>query len=116
MIARKLLVLVTAMISALALGSLPASAQDMSVAACGFWKDSPKAYYTHCTSDGSKIWIRVDVRGGEWWDECVPPGTTRLEADFWGMDPGRVTNAYYKGILCNDPGLMRFHDGRMAHR
>ncbi|MEV0152067.1 MULTISPECIES: DUF6355 family natural product biosynthesis protein [unclassified Nonomuraea] len=61
---------------------------------CGFYEDRYTAWYNHCTSDGSRIKIRV-VRN--YWPDhtiCVGPGHTDLGS------PGVVVNAWYTGKLC----------------
>ncbi len=45
---------------------------------CGYSESEGSAWYNHCTSDGSKIWIKLDVVGGLDGERCVNPGTTKL--------------------------------------
>ncbi|WP_410646488.1 DUF6355 family natural product biosynthesis protein [Amycolatopsis sp. cmx-4-54] len=45
---------------------------------CGYSESDGSAWYNHCTSDGSKIWIKIDVPAGLDTERCVSPGTTKL--------------------------------------
>lgn len=91
-------------------GAGPAAASP-----CGYWQDAPSSYYTHCVGQqGGNLWIRVEI-GSKWWQECVPPGTTKLDGGIWGIGP-LTDNAKSLDIACFDPGLMIFMDGRKWHR
>ncbi|GGM70076.1 hypothetical protein GCM10012275_45650 [Longimycelium tulufanense] len=82
-------------------GAAMAATPDGSAAllpACG-WDPNPatnQAWYNHCTSDGSRVLIRVEVHAGRGssYDKCVPPGQTYLGT----LDVVRY--AWYKGQTC----------------
>ncbi|MFF3458667.1 DUF6355 family natural product biosynthesis protein [Streptomyces sp. NPDC002730] len=83
--------------AALVLG-LPtaASAAPGPVAAmnpCGFYKTSSDAHYNHCTSDGSRVVIEVEVFGPNY-ERCVAPG------DTWLGSADKIQGAYYVGRTC----------------
>lgn len=94
--------IVLAIATALSIAAAPAASADSRPAdvqpqACGYSMDPHfhVAFYNHCTSDGSHIWIRVE----RFWpysdyDQCVGPGTTGL-----GPAPP-IYSAWYKGALC----------------
>ncbi|MCC3767361.1 DUF6355 family natural product biosynthesis protein [Streptomyces sp. UNOC14_S4] len=64
--------------------------------ACGWDPDGPsgRAYYNHCTSDGSWIYIRVEFQQGGGTPLCVAPGRTYL-----GLTAD-IKYAWYTGGLC----------------
>ncbi|UUS34331.1 DUF6355 family natural product biosynthesis protein [Streptomyces changanensis] len=64
--------------------------------ACGWDPDaaSGRAYYNHCTSDGSWIWIRVERHGASGFDKCVGPNRTYLGST------SVIRYAWYKGGTC----------------
>ncbi|KRD13289.1 MULTISPECIES: DUF6355 family natural product biosynthesis protein [unclassified Streptomyces] len=61
---------------------------------CGFYKTSSDAYYNHCTSDGSRVVVKVEVALAPDYERCVGPGTT------WLGPAGKIQGAYYVGRLC----------------
>ncbi|MFI6024682.1 DUF6355 family natural product biosynthesis protein [Amycolatopsis magusensis] len=71
---------------------LPASA---AVLTCGYHETVEESFYNHCTSDGSSVWIRVEMHHGiKGKDVCAHPGENRLGYTAW------VAFAWYKGTLC----------------
>ncbi|WP_256106653.1 DUF6355 family natural product biosynthesis protein [Streptomyces sp. ODS05-4] len=61
---------------------------------CGYSESGGRAWYNHCTSDGSRIQIRLDAVAGLDTNRCVDPGETVLG---WAFE---YRNAYYTGRLC----------------
>ncbi|GGP52765.1 hypothetical protein GCM10010185_26100 [Saccharothrix coeruleofusca] len=61
---------------------------------CGYSESEGSAWYNHCTSDGSKIWIKIDVVAGLDSERCVNPGTTKL-------GPAWSTRGAWYDRLCN---------------
>ncbi|WP_199815594.1 DUF6355 family natural product biosynthesis protein [Streptomyces griseus] len=83
--------------AALVLGSLVAMTAAASPAAadpCGFYETSSDAYYNHCTSDGSRIVIKVEVAWGSDYERCVGPGTS------WLGSAAKIQGAHYVGRTC----------------
>ncbi|WP_433570480.1 DUF6355 family natural product biosynthesis protein [Streptomyces sp. CA-251247] len=85
---------------ALVLGATTASAAPAAPAAgtalmnpCGFYETSSDAYYQHCTSDGSRVIVEVEVFGPNY-ERCVAPGTT------WLGSAGKIDGAFYTGRTC----------------
>ncbi|MEV4333090.1 DUF6355 family natural product biosynthesis protein [Streptomyces sp. NPDC049597] len=73
-----------------------AAAASPSVAAmnpCGFYETSSDAFYNHCTGDGSRVIVEIEVWGPnyEW---CLGPGDTWLGA------ASRIDGAFYTGRTC----------------
>ena len=62
---------------------------------CGFYKDNVTAWYNHCTSDGSHIWVQIDYASGDDKYRCLGPGIT----DIGGAND--INNAWYSGRLCS---------------
>ncbi|MGG8409352.1 DUF6355 family natural product biosynthesis protein [Streptomyces sp. 12297] len=60
---------------------------------CGFYKTHSDAYYNHCTSDGSRVVIEVEVFGPNY-EKCVGPGLT------WLGSASRIDGAWYVGRTC----------------
>ncbi len=78
----------------------PASDQQGSpqLPACG-WDPNPatnEAWYNHCTGDGTRVVIRVEIHDGQGdsYDKCVAPGQTYLGT------LNVVRYAWYKGLTC----------------
>ncbi|MEU5427102.1 DUF6355 family natural product biosynthesis protein [Streptomyces olivoreticuli] len=72
------------------------SSPSAGLRACGWDPDgaSGRAYYNHCTGDGSSIWIRVERQNAGGYDQCVGPNRTYL-------GPTSVIKyAWYKGGTC----------------
>lgn len=70
---------------------------DVQPLACGWDPDAPagRAYYRHCTSDGSDIIIRVERHFGlSGYNLCVGPGRTPLGS------LSVIKYAWYTGRLC----------------
>ncbi|MFI5805097.1 DUF6355 family natural product biosynthesis protein [Streptomyces sp. NPDC051561] len=61
---------------------------------CGFYKTGSDAFYHHCTSDGSRVVIKVEVNFGPDYERCVAPGET------WLGSASRIGGAYYAGRTC----------------
>ncbi|MFJ8085796.1 DUF6355 family natural product biosynthesis protein [Streptomyces sp. NPDC096205] len=61
---------------------------------CGFYETSADAYYNHCTSDGSRVVIKVEVALARDYERCVAPGRT------WLGSAGEIQGAYYVGRTC----------------
>lgn len=61
---------------------------------CGYSESGAFAWYNHCTTDGSRIQIRLDAVAGFDTNRCVDPGETRLG---WAFE---YRNAWYTGRLC----------------
>ncbi|GGT36435.1 hypothetical protein GCM10010271_45490 [Streptomyces kurssanovii] len=76
-------------------GAATQASEQAAAKPCGYSESGGFAWYNHCTTDGSRIQIRVDVVGG--WDanRCVYPGETRLG---WAFE---YRNAWYTGRLCS---------------
>jgi hypothetical protein len=65
------------------------------VLTCGYHETVEESFYNHCTSDGSSVWIRVEMHHGiKGKDVCAHPGENRLGYTAW------VAYAWYKGTLC----------------
>ncbi|MEU0372881.1 DUF6355 family natural product biosynthesis protein [Streptomyces sp. NPDC006283] len=87
--------------AALAFGSVPAATAATATAVpgpaamnpCGFYKTASDAHYNHCTGDGSRIVIEIEVFGPnyEW---CVGPGET------WLGSASKIQGARYVGRTC----------------
>ncbi|MDQ0934480.1 hypothetical protein QFZ49_004420 [Streptomyces turgidiscabies] len=60
---------------------------------CGFYETGSDAYYNHCTGDGSRIIIEVEVFGPNY-EKCVAPG------DTWLGSASKIDGAFYTGRLC----------------
>jgi hypothetical protein len=61
---------------------------------CGFYETSSDAFYHHCTGDGSRVVIKVEINFGPDYERCVGPGET------WLGSAGRVDGAHYVGRTC----------------
>ncbi|MFI6024681.1 DUF6355 family natural product biosynthesis protein [Amycolatopsis magusensis] len=62
---------------------------------CGFWEGGPSAFYTHCTSDGSHIQIRVERENGlSGYYDCAYPNRNYL-----GF-ASQIKYAWYTGRSC----------------
>jgi hypothetical protein len=77
------------------LGAVTAAAVSPAAAdPCGFYKTSSDAFYNHCTSDGSRVVVKVEVALAPDYERCVAPGKTWLGA------AAKIQGAYYVGRLC----------------
>ncbi|MBT2393083.1 hypothetical protein J7E87_27515 [Streptomyces sp. ISL-1] len=77
----------------LILGLATAAAPSAAADPCGFYETSSDAYYNHCTSDGSRVIIEVEVWGPNY-ERCVGPGVT------WLGSAGSIDGAWYVGRTC----------------
>ncbi|MGW3623803.1 DUF6355 family natural product biosynthesis protein [Streptomyces sp. NPDC000880] len=78
---------------ALILGLSTAAAPSAAADPCGFYETASDAYYNHCTSDGSRIIIEVEVWGPNY-ERCVGPGVT------WLGSASAIDGAAYVGRTC----------------
>ncbi|GGR94889.1 hypothetical protein GCM10010252_37020 [Streptomyces aureoverticillatus] len=76
------------------LGAATVTATPAAAAPCGFYETSSDAYYNHCTSDGSRVVIKVRVAWGPDYERCVGPGRTWLGSDE------KIQGAHYVGRTC----------------
>ncbi len=76
------------------LGAVTTAAGPAAADPCGFYETSSDAYYNHCTSDGSRVVIKVEVALAPDHERCVAPGTT------WLGSADKIQGAYYVGRLC----------------
>jgi hypothetical protein len=61
---------------------------------CGFYETGSDAYYNHCTSDGSRVIVKVEVAWAPDYERCVAPGKT------WLGSAGEIQGAHYTGRTC----------------
>ncbi|MFC8125659.1 DUF6355 family natural product biosynthesis protein [Streptomyces sp. NPDC057302] len=62
---------------------------------CAYSESGGRAWYNHCTSDGSSVQIMVTLTiGGDVGPICVHPGETDLGPSW------RTKGAHYNGKLC----------------
>ncbi|SDN55196.1 hypothetical protein SAMN04487981_105412 [Streptomyces sp. cf386] len=76
------------------LGALTAHATPAAADPCGFYETSADAFYNHCTSDGSRVVIKVEVALAPDYERCVAPGKT------WLGSADKIQGAYYVGRTC----------------
>ncbi|MFG2574117.1 DUF6355 family natural product biosynthesis protein [Streptomyces sp. NBC_00704] len=76
------------------LGAVTATAGPAAANPCGFYETGSDAFYNHCTSDGSRVVIKVEVARAPDHEWCVGPGTT------WLGSASRIQGAHYTGRLC----------------
>ncbi|MCX4759459.1 DUF6355 family natural product biosynthesis protein [Streptomyces sp. NBC_01275] len=74
--------------------TVTATATPSAADPCGFYETSSDAYYNHCTSDGSRVVIKVEVALAPDYERCVGPGTT------WLGSASKIQGAYYVGRTC----------------
>ncbi|MFD9369456.1 DUF6355 family natural product biosynthesis protein [Streptomyces sp. NPDC060020] len=60
---------------------------------CGYFATGSDSFYNHCTNDGSRVIIEVEVFGPNY-EKCVAPGKT------WLGSRSKVSNAHYVGRTC----------------
>ncbi|MEV2215047.1 DUF6355 family natural product biosynthesis protein [Streptomyces sp. NPDC050997] len=77
----------------LILGLSTAAAPSAAADPCGFYETSSDAYYNHCTSDGSRVIIEVEVWGPNY-ERCVGPGVS------WLGSASSIGGAWYVGRTC----------------
>ena len=80
---------VLASMSAVTAAATPAGADP-----CGFFETSSDAFYNHCTSDGSRVVIKVEVALAPDYERCVAPGKT------WLGSASEIQGAHYVGRTC----------------
>lgn len=73
--------------------STAATAAPTAANPCGYYATSSDSYYNHCTNDGSRIVIEVEVSGWNY-EQCVGPGVT------WLGSRSKVSDAWYVGRTC----------------
>lgn len=76
------------------LGAVTATAGPAAADPCGFYETGSDAFYNHCTSDGSRVVIKVEVALAPDYERCVGPGTT------WLGPASKIQGAHYTGRLC----------------
>ncbi|GHH09995.1 hypothetical protein GCM10018780_46480 [Streptomyces lanatus] len=76
------------------LGAVTAQAIPAAADPCGFYETGSDAFYNHCTSDGSRVVIKVRVAYAADYERCVGPGTT------WLGSAGKIQGAHYVGRTC----------------
>ncbi|WP_327406238.1 DUF6355 family natural product biosynthesis protein [Streptomyces sp. NBC_01288] len=82
--------------AALVLGSLGgvAAASPAAAGPCGFYETGSDAFYRHCTTDGSRVVIKVEVARARDYERCVAHGTT------WLGSARKIQGAHYAGRTC----------------
>ncbi|MEV0172007.1 DUF6355 family natural product biosynthesis protein [Streptomyces sp. NPDC050803] len=75
-------------------GAVTATAGPAAADPCGFYETSADAYYRHCTDDGSRVVIKVEVAWAPDYERCAAPGTT------WLGSADKIQGAYYVGRTC----------------
>jgi hypothetical protein len=83
-----------AALAAMSLGVVAVTATPSAADPCGFYETSADAYYNHCTSDGSRVVIKVRVAGASDYERCVGPGRT------WLGSASKIQGAHYVGRTC----------------
>ncbi|MFI7497590.1 DUF6355 family natural product biosynthesis protein [Streptomyces sp. NPDC049687] len=83
-------------LAALVLASVSgvAAASPAAAAPCGFYETGSDAFYNHCTSDGSRVVIKVEVAWAPDYETCVGPGTS------WLGSAAKIQGAHYTGRTC----------------
>lgn len=76
------------------LGAVGVTAGPAVADPCGFFETGSDAYYNHCTSDGSRVVIKVEVAWAPDYEKCVAPGKS------WLGSAGKIDGAYYVGRTC----------------
>ncbi|MFH8803327.1 DUF6355 family natural product biosynthesis protein [Streptomyces sp. NPDC017936] len=76
------------------LGAVTAAAGPAAADPCGFYETGSDAYYHHCTSDGSRVVVEVEVALAPDYERCVGPGRT------WLGSADRIQGAHYVGRTC----------------
>jgi hypothetical protein len=61
---------------------------------CGFYETGSDAFYRHCTTDGSRVVIKVEVARARDYERCVEHGTT------WLGSARKIQGAHYAGRTC----------------
>lgn len=76
------------------LGAVTAQASPVAADPCGFFETGSDAFYNHCTSDGSRVVIKVEVALAADYERCVGPGKS------WLGSAARIQGAHYVGRTC----------------
>ncbi|KOG42565.1 DUF6355 family natural product biosynthesis protein [Streptomyces resistomycificus] len=76
------------------LGAVTTTASPAAADPCGFYETGSDAFYNHCTSDGSRVVIKVEVAWQADYERCVAPGKSWLGA------ASKIEGAYYLGRTC----------------
>ncbi|WP_037683754.1 DUF6355 family natural product biosynthesis protein [Streptomyces cellulosae] len=76
------------------MGAVTCAAGPAAADPCGFFETGSDAFYNHCTSDGSRIVIKVEAAWAPDYERCVAPGTSWLGA------AGKIDGAHYTGRTC----------------
>ncbi|MCL7493965.1 DUF6355 family natural product biosynthesis protein [Streptomyces sp. MCA2] len=76
------------------LGAVTAAASPAAADPCGFYKTGSDAFYNHCTSDRSRVVIKVEVARAPDYEWCVGPGRT------WLGSAHKIQGAHYTGRTC----------------
>ncbi|MFD0004347.1 DUF6355 family natural product biosynthesis protein [Streptomyces sp. NPDC127178] len=76
------------------LGAVTAQAGPAAADPCGFYETGSDAFYNHCTSDGSRVVIKVEVALAADYERCVGPGKS------WLGSASKIQGAYYVGRTC----------------
>lgn len=77
-----------------AAGTASAQAPAAALNPCGFYETSSDAFYNHCTSDGSRVVIKVRVALAPDYERCVGPGRS------WLGSASKIQGAHYTGRTC----------------
>lgn len=85
--------LVGAVAMVLGMSTAATAAPSAAATPCGYYATSSDSYYNHCTNDGSRIVIEVEVSGWNY-EQCVGPGVT------WLGSKSKVSDAWYVGRTC----------------
>ncbi|MET7854165.1 DUF6355 family natural product biosynthesis protein [Streptomyces avermitilis] len=76
-----------------ALALVPGAPATAAANPCGFYETGSDAYYNHCTGDGSRVVIEVEVWGPNY-ERCVGPGVS------WLGSASKIDGAHYVGRTC----------------
>jgi hypothetical protein len=76
------------------LGAVTTTATPAAADPCGFFETSSDAFYNHCTSDGSRVVIKVEIALAPDVERCVGPGK------HWLGSADKIQGAYYVGRTC----------------
>ncbi|MFF5482014.1 DUF6355 family natural product biosynthesis protein [Streptomyces sp. NPDC012935] len=76
------------------LGAVTAHATSAAADPCGFYETGSDAFYNHCTSDGSRVVIKVEVALAADYERCVGPGKS------WLGSADKIQGAHYVGRTC----------------
>nr|WP_254401398.1 DUF6355 family natural product biosynthesis protein [Streptomyces sp. AC555_RSS877] len=76
------------------MGAVTTAASPAAADPCGFYETGSDAFYNHCTSDGSRVVIKVEVPLAPDYERCVGPGKS------WLGSASKISGAYYVGRTC----------------